>query len=91
MKSIYSGYMSSGTWCCLVGQEVPSILKDHGAAIFLDEAVHSVLRLLEPWIWRHHLPVKCQEPITQRHGITSQKTLILNSTAMRNLSLARPL
>jgi len=29
-----------------------------------------------PWRWRHYSTPKCQEPLTQPHSVTSQKTSI---------------
>jgi hypothetical protein len=37
-----------------------------------------------PWRWNNHFPSKGREPLTCRHGVTSQKTWILNNTAVRN-------
>jgi len=44
---------------------------------------------VKPWQWRHYIPLKHQEALTQWHSITSQKTWILNSTAVRTQTSQR--
>ena len=41
--------------------------------------------------WRHYAPVKCQEPLTQWHNITSEKTCILSNTAIKAKKPAWPM
>jgi len=41
-----------------------------------------LLGRLKPWQWRHYIPLKHQETLTQSN-VLSQKTWILNSTAVR--------
>jgi len=36
-----------------------------------------------PWIWRHYIPLKHRELLTQQHSITSIKTSVLRNNAMR--------
>jgi hypothetical protein len=64
--------MSSVIWHCIVGWVVPGVLKEHSAFIIKGRLV-----LYDPWSWSHCVLLKCQEPLTLQHNVTSLKTSFL--------------
>jgi hypothetical protein len=71
VMTVCCGAQISGLWCTVIGWEVPDIVKDCG------------VQRNSSWIWTHHDPLKCWWPVTEQHSVTSQKTWILNNTAVR--------
>jgi len=69
---------------CFVRWEVPDVSKERDVR-YLHSS--SNWRLLEPWRWMRHYPLKHQEPLIQWHNITSLKTLILIRTDVRTSNL----
>jgi len=70
-------------WCSVTGSVVPaSYKKNHCTFIIM---ITCSLRSW-PWRWRHCSPLKWQKPPTQQHSITSQRTWIFSSAAVRTLN-----
>jgi len=74
----YEGLNSFRVWHCVNGWVFLEVSKDPRRIL------HA---LLDPWRWRHHVPLKRCEPLTQRHSATSQKTWILSNTTVRTWNL----
>lgn len=79
------GISSSGMRRCVIGWMVSDYLKHHGGFIFKSQAIlwAVLLGLLCRWRCRCYSPLKCQDPFTQWHSITSWKTWILSHTIVK--------
>jgi hypothetical protein len=44
--------------------------------------------MLFSWKWRHHIPLKCHEPLTKKQSITTQNTWILSEKVHSQLGLS---
>lgn len=62
--------------CCCVS--VSGVLKERSTFIFKGQKFKNLVP---------DIPLKCQEPLTQWHNVTSQKTWILSYTAARTSNL----
>ena len=69
-------------WCSVTGSVVSAGSKNHRTFIIRITCIPRPW----PWSWRHCIPLKCQKPPTQQHGITSQMTWIFSTAAVRTLN-----
>jgi hypothetical protein len=79
------GFISSGVRHCVIEWVVSDDLKHHGGLssrvkLFFGAVL---LGLLCHWRCSCHSPLKCQDPFTQWHSITSWKTWILSHTIVK--------
>jgi len=80
LTDVSRGLESSGEWRCVVGRVVPDMSMERAGLQLRGQAA---------WPWRCTMTTITRRKLfTQRNCVTSQKTRILNNTAVRTLNRA---